>query len=144
MKSETVLLSPSDKCTIRITPLIPIVGKIKAEEAAAKITHFIWFAKIIVGESWYRREYGVRKDLTRAKDVQVRTFYEALEKDASTILKACFPSEHQAMLTEIKEIFGQSKHGEINEIRRRYEEKVTAPIKESIETFLFTKQWIIY
>jgi hypothetical protein len=94
MKSETVLLSPSDKCAIRITPLIPIVGKVKADEAAAKITRFIRFTKIIVGESWYRCEYGARKDLTRAKDVQVRTFYEALEKDASTILKVYFPSKH--------------------------------------------------
>jgi hypothetical protein len=136
-KSETELLSPSDKCAIRITPLIPIVGKIKAEEAAAIITRFIRFAKKMEGESWYRREYRARKDLARAKDFEVRKFYKALEKDASTFLKKCFPSEHQAMLTEIKEIFGQSKHGEINEIRRRYEEKVTAPIKESIQSFSF-------
>jgi hypothetical protein len=132
-KSETELLSPSE----RITPLIPIVGKIKAGEAEAKIKRFIRFAKIIVGESMYRREYWTRKDLARAKDVEVRTFYAALEKNASTILKACFPYEHQAMLTEIKKIFGQSKYKEINEFRRRYEEKVTAPIKESIQWFSF-------
>lgn len=132
-KSETELLSPSE----RITPLIPIVGKIKAEEAAAKFKRFIRFAKIIVGESWYRREYWARRDLARAKDVEVRTFYAALEKNASTILKACFPSEHRAMLTEIKKIFGQSKHKEINEIRKKYEEKVSAPIKESIQSFSF-------
>jgi hypothetical protein len=136
-KSETELLSPSDKCAIRITPLIPIVGKIKAEEVATKISRFIRFAKIIVGESWYRREYWARRDLAREKDVEVRKFYKALEKDAFTFLKACFPSEHRAMLTEIKNTFGQSKHKEINEIRKKYEEKVTAPIKESIQSFSF-------
>jgi hypothetical protein len=79
----------------------------------------------------------VRKGLARAQDAEVRKFYKALEKDALKFLAACFPSEHRAMKERIKEIFGQSKYSEINNIRRRYEEKVTAPIKESIKCFSF-------
>ena len=41
------------------------------------------------------------------------------------------------MRERIREIFGKSPHSEISKLRREYEEKVTAPIKESIETFSF-------
>ena len=43
------------------------------------------------------------------------------------------------MRKRIREIFGKSPHSEISKLRREYEEKVTAPIKESIETFSFQK-----
>ena len=88
------------------------------------------------GESWYRCEYMVRKSLAKAKDSNVRV-YKAVEKDASNILRACFPSECRMMRERIKEMFGKSPHSEISKLRREYEEKVTAPIKESIETFSF-------
>ncbi len=117
-KSETALLSPSDKCAIRITRFIRFAGKMN-------------------GESWYRREYKERKSLAEAKDSQVREFYEAVEKNASNILSACLPHEACNMRTRIREIFGKSPHSEISKLRREYEEKVTAPIKESIETFSF-------
>ena len=91
------------------------------------------------GESWYGHEYKVRKSLAEAKDSQVREFYKAVEKDASNILRVCFPSEGCVMRQRIREIFGKSPHSEISKLRREYEEKVTAPIKESIETFSFQK-----
>ena len=92
-RSEKVLLSLFNKCAIRITRFICFVGKIKAE-AAARITRFIRFAKKIEGETWYRKEYQVRNNLVEAQDVEVRHFYKALEKNVSTFLGACFPSEH--------------------------------------------------
>jgi len=63
----------------------------------------------------------VRKSLAEAKDSQVREFYKAVEKDASNILRACFPSEGHVMRERISEISGQSKHSEINKPRREYE-----------------------
>ena len=63
-----------------------------------------------------------------------------MEKDASNILRACFPHEAYMMRKKIMEIFGKSPHSEISKLRREYEEKVTSSIKESIETFSFHKQ----
>ena len=85
------------------------------------------------------REYSVRKGLAEAKDSNVREFYKAVEKDASNILRACFPHESYMMRKRIEEIFGQSAHSEISKLRREYEQKVTAPIQESLETFSFHK-----
>ena len=118
--SETVLLSPSDKCAIIITC-------------------FIRFARIKEGESWYEREYLERKSVAEAKDSKVREFYKSAEKNASNILRACFPYEGHVMRERITEVFRKSPHREISKLRREYEEKVTAPIKESIETFSFHK-----
>jgi hypothetical protein len=117
MKSDT-LLSRSDKCAIRITRFIRFAGKMN-------------------GESWYGREYMARKNLAEAKDSDVREFYKAVEKNASSILVSCFPSEGQVMRERIREMFGKSPQSEIYKLRREYEEKVTAPMKESIETFSF-------
>ncbi len=80
-----------------------------------------------------------RKILAQAKDSQVREFYKAVEKNASNILVSCFPSEGRVMRERMKEMFGKSPHSEIYKLRSEYEEKVTAPIKESIETFSFHK-----
>ena len=91
------------------------------------------------GESWYEHEYEVRESLAKAKDSQVREFYKAVEKDASKILRACFPSESHVMRERIQELFGKSPHSAISKLRREYEEKVTAPIKENIKTFSFHK-----
>ena len=62
-----------------------------------------------------------------------------MKENASNILRACFPSEWRMMRERINEMFGKSPHSEISKLRREYEEKVTAPIKESIETFSFHK-----
>ena len=43
------------------------------------------------------------------------------------------------MRERINEMFGKSPHSEISKLRREYKEKVTTPIKESIETFSFHK-----
>ena len=117
-KSETELLSPSDK-------------------SAIIITRFICFARKKEGESWYEREYLERKSVAEAKDSKVREFYKSAEKNASNILRACFPYEGRNLNERISKIFGKSPHSEISKLRREYEEKVTAPIKESIETFSF-------
>ena len=118
--SETVLLSPSDKCAIIIT-------------------RFIRFARKKEGESWYEREYLERKSVAKAKDSKVREFYKSAEKNASNILRACFPYESRDLNERILEVFGQSAHKKINNLRRQYEQKVTAPIQESLETFSFHK-----
>jgi hypothetical protein len=116
--SEPVLLSPSDK-------------------SAIIITRFIRFCRKREGECWYMREYPGRKGLANAKDSQVREFYRAVDKAASNILRACFPYECARLKAAIEEMFGQSAHSEINKLRREYEQKVTAPIQESLQTFDF-------
>lgn len=83
------------------------------------------------------REYRGRKDLANAKDLQVREFYSVVDKQASNILRACLPNESARLKAAIEDMFGQSAHSEINKLRREYEQKVTAPIKESLQTFDF-------
>ena len=116
-KSETVLLSPSDKCAIRITRFIPFACN-KINQDAPKITRFICFAGKMKGESWYGCEYNARKSLAEAKDSQVREFYKAVETDASNILRPCFLLECCMMRERINEMFGKSPHGEISKLRR--------------------------
>jgi predicted house-cleaning noncanonical NTP pyrophosphatase (MazG superfamily) len=43
------------------------------------------------------------------------------------------------MKERIKEIFRKSPHSKLCKIRREYDEKITAPIKESIQSFSFHK-----
>ncbi len=95
------------------------------------------------GESWYGREYEVRKSLAKAKDSQVREFFMAVEKDASNILRACFPSVCHVTRERIREIFGKSPHSEISKLRRENEEKLPHLLRRTIKDFLFTKQRII-
>ena len=120
-KSETALLSPSDKCTIRIT-------------------HFICFARKMNGESWYRCEYKERKSLAEAKDSQVREFYEAVEKNASNILSACLPHEACNMRKRIREIFGKSPHSEISKQKESMRKKLPHQLRRALKLFLFTQQ----
>ena len=119
-RNETVSLSQHDKCAIIITRLFRFNRRIKAE--------------IAYDNDRYNRKYAARE-----KDYVVKKFCANVEKNASNIMKLCYPEESNAMKERILAYFHHSRsaHSEIVKIRREYEQKVTSPLMENLERFSF-------
>jgi hypothetical protein len=119
-RNETVSLSQHDKCAIIITRLFRFNKRIKAE--------------IAYDNDRYNRKYAARE-----KDYVVKKFCANVEKNASNIMKLCYPEESNAMKERIRAYFHHSRsaQSELVKIRREYEQKVTSPLMENLERFSF-------
>ena len=120
--SETISLSQPDKCAIIITRLFRFNAR-------------------IIAESGNGNDCRIREFDAQQKDYAVQQFCKTVKKNASNILNVCFSKEGEEMTQRIRAVFYNSppsqRHSDITEIRREYEQKVTAPITEHLDKFSF-------